>query len=117
MVTAICTGRRYRSSAETGLMAAPFDLDGNGSTRRRQITSTRQLAAAAGRTRASPLHAASGGSGESPVTHSLLRLSRYKRSSSPWIDGDGGAPVEAAQTQAPATAQGSLVDTPLISFC
>ncbi|VFQ95499.1 unnamed protein product [Cuscuta campestris] len=42
------------------------------------------------------------GGGDSGLgTHSLLRLSRFKRGSTLWIDGDGGAPVAAAQLPAP----------------
>ncbi|VFQ95362.1 unnamed protein product [Cuscuta campestris] len=40
--------------------------------------------AMAWQTRAAPFRVASGGSGESPVTHSLLRLSRFKCGSSSW---------------------------------
>ncbi|VFR03098.1 unnamed protein product [Cuscuta campestris] len=50
--------------------------------------------------------------GESLVTHSLLRLSRFKRDSSQWIDGDGGAPVAAALTPAPAAAHSSSQKNP-----
>ncbi|VFQ97325.1 unnamed protein product [Cuscuta campestris] len=68
-----------------------------------------QSAAAAGQTSGCT---ADGGSGESPVTHPLLRLSRFKRDNAPWINGDGGARAAAALTLDLAAAHSSSPKNP-----